>query len=94
MQLADFQFPFDPSLIASHPARPRDQARLLAVSKGTGSIRDHRILDLPHLLNPGDLVVVNNTKVIPAKLSGTKSPTGGKVELLVVRSHGQDRWEV
>ncbi|MCA9473083.1 MAG: tRNA preQ1(34) S-adenosylmethionine ribosyltransferase-isomerase QueA [Nitrospirales bacterium] len=94
MQLDDFQFPFDPSLIASRPVRPRDQAKLLVVPRRTGPYQDHRIVDLPRLLNPGDLVIVNNTKVIPAKLSGTKSPTGGKVELLVVRSCGEDRWEV
>ena len=94
MQLTDFQFPFDPSLIAAHPIRPRDHARLLAVARGQGSCRDHRILDLPNLLKPGDVLVVNDTRVIPARLVGTKHPSGGKLELLVIRSCGVDRWEV
>ncbi|GJL62046.1 MAG: S-adenosylmethionine:tRNA ribosyltransferase-isomerase [Nitrospirales bacterium] len=94
MQLTDFQFPFDPSLIASHPVRPRDHARLLVVPKEQGSFCDSHIFDLPNLLLPGDLVVVNDTRVIPARVMGTKLPSGGKVELLVLRSSGHDQWEV
>jgi len=94
MQLTDFQFPFDPSLIASHPIRPRDHARLLAVPKEQGACRDAHIFDLPSLLKPGDLVVVNDTRVIPARLIGSKLPSGGKIELLVLRSCGLDQWEV
>ncbi|GJL66296.1 MAG: S-adenosylmethionine:tRNA ribosyltransferase-isomerase [Nitrospirales bacterium] len=94
MQLTDFQFPFDPSLIASHPVRPRDHAKLLAVPKGQGPCCDAHIFDLPNLLQSGDLVVVNDTRVIPARVFGTKLPSGGKVELLVLRSLGLDQWEV
>ena len=94
MQLADFQFPFDPSLVASHPIRPRDHARLLAVSRHQGACRHQKILDLPDLLKPGDVVVINNTRVIPARLVGTKYPSGGKLELLMIRPCGESQWEV
>jgi S-adenosylmethionine:tRNA ribosyltransferase-isomerase len=93
MQLADFDFPFDPSLIADRPAEPRDRARLLVLSRG-GEICAHRaVTDLPALLQPGDLLVVNDTKVLPVRLIGRKRPTGGKVDVLLVKSLGDDVWE-
>ncbi len=94
MQLTEFQFPFDSALIASHPVRPRDHARLLVVPRAQGEYHDRHVYDLPGLLKPGDLIVVNDTRVIPARLIGTKHPSGGKVELLLLQSHGEDRWEV
>ena len=94
MQLKDFDFPFDPSLIAKHPSRPRDHARLLMVPRGGGPFSDHRIIDLPDLLKPGDVVVVNDTKVLPVRLVGTKQPSGGKVEVLLVKQTGDKQWEV
>ncbi|MGB0911447.1 MAG: tRNA preQ1(34) S-adenosylmethionine ribosyltransferase-isomerase QueA [Nitrospirales bacterium] len=94
MQLSDFQFPFDSSLIASHPIRPRDQARLLVVPRENGAYVDRHIFDLPNLLQPGDLVVVNDTRVLPVRLVGTKHPSGGAVVLLVIRACGDRQWEV
>ena len=94
MQLADFDFPFDASLIAKHPNRPRDLARLLVVPRKGGAFSDHRILDLPDLLKPGDVIVVNDTKVLPVRLLGLKQPGGGKVEVVLVRQAGDDLWEV
>ncbi len=94
MQLSDFQFPFDPALVALHPARPRDHARLLVVPRARGAYQDQHIYNLPELLQPGDLVVVNDTRVIPVRLLGTKHPSGGRVEILVLRSAGIDQWEV
>jgi len=94
MQLADFDFPFDPSLIADHPIHPRDHARMLVVPRGQGSYAHHHVTDLPSLLNPGDVLVVNDTKVIPARLWGYKVPGGGKLELLVVKQEDGDSWEV
>ncbi len=70
MQAADFDFPLPPERIAQHPARPRDSARLLHVSGG--GLRDHRVRDLPSLLRPGDLLVANDTRVIPAQLEGRR----------------------
>ncbi len=79
--LFDFQLPDD--LIASRPAPSRDGARLLEVRRE--GLADRAILDLPELLEPGSLLVVNDTKVIPARLLGHKAQSGGKVELLLVR---------
>lgn len=94
MFLSEFDFPFDPSLIADHPIEPRDQARLLVVPKGGGKCLHRRVADLPELLNAGDLVIVNNTKVLPARLNGRKRPGGGHLELVLVRPVSVDRWEV
>ncbi len=94
MLLSEFDFPFDPSLIADHPTEPRDQARLLVVPKHGGPRSHRRVADLPELLRAGDLVVVNDTKVLPARLNGRKRPGGGHVELVLVRPVATDRWEV
>lgn len=94
MLLSEFDFPFDPSLIADHPIEPRDQARLLVVPKGGGARSHRRVADLPELLKAGDLVVVNDTKVLPARLNGRKRAGGGHLELVLVRPVATDRWEV
>lgn len=94
MQLSEFHFPFDASLIADHPVKPRDHARLLIVPRERGPYRDQHIFDLPTWLKPGDLVVVNDTKVIPARLTGHKLPSGGKVEVLLVNARESNTWEV
>jgi len=94
MQLSDFDFPFDSTLIAKSPNRPRDQARLLVVPRGGGALSDHRIIDLPGLLKPGDVVVVNDTKVLPVRLVGVKQPSGGKVEVVLVKARENHQWEV
>jgi S-adenosylmethionine:tRNA ribosyltransferase-isomerase len=96
MRLSDFDYPLDESLIAQHPIEPRDQARLLVVDRATGGIRHQHVHDLPRLLRAGDLMVFNNTRVIPARLLGRKRPSGGKIELLLVRpvpAAAQATWE-
>jgi S-adenosylmethionine:tRNA ribosyltransferase-isomerase len=93
MRLSDFDFPLDPSLIADRPTEPRDQARLLVLPRTGGACSHRHVSDLPSLLEPGDLLVVNDSKVVPARLTGRKRPGGGRVELLLVRPCGQDRWE-
>jgi S-adenosylmethionine:tRNA ribosyltransferase-isomerase len=85
MLLSDFDFPFDQTLIAKHPVTPRDHARLLVVARPGGAVSDRQIKELPDILRPGDLLVVNNTKVLPARLWGKKVPGGGQVELLFVK---------
>lgn len=80
--LNDFDYPLPPEAIAQHPAEPRDTARLL-VSRTT-TIHDHHFQDLPDLLTPGDRLVLNDTKVLPARLLG-KKPTGGRVEVFLLR---------
>lgn len=93
MRLSDFDFPFDPALVAERPADPRDHARLLTLDRRTGSRSHRRILDLPDLLDPGDLLVVNDTKVMPVRLSGRKRPGGGKVDLVLVKEIANNRWQ-
>ncbi len=93
MQLAEFDCPFDPSLIAERPVEPRDQARLLVAPKSGGPLSHKKVADLPDLLAEGDLLVVNDSKVMAARLTGRKRPGGGKVELLLVRPLGPDTWE-
>jgi len=85
MNLSDFNFPFDPTLVAEHPIHPRDHARLLLLNRQNGQIVDCQIKDLSDVLRPGDLVVVNDTKVIPARLCGKKVPSGGRIEMLFVK---------
>ncbi|HET8579878.1 MAG TPA: tRNA preQ1(34) S-adenosylmethionine ribosyltransferase-isomerase QueA [Nitrospiraceae bacterium] len=94
MLLTEFDFPFDPSLIADRPVEPRDQARLLVVHRKSGSCSHHRITELPALMRAGDLIIVNDTKVMAVRMTGRKRPGGGRVELVLVREIGTDTWEV
>jgi S-adenosylmethionine:tRNA ribosyltransferase-isomerase len=94
MLLSEFDFPFDPALVADRPVEPRDHARLLAVSRRSGARAHHRIADLPGLLKAGDLLVVNDTKVLPVRVNGRKRPGGGKVDLIFVKDLGDHSWEV
>lgn len=94
MNLSEFDFPFDPSLVASQPVIPRDQARLLFLDRTTQQRRHQHVADLPTLLNPGDLLVVNDTKVLAARVPGIKRPTGTPVEVLFVRDLGGNRWDI
>ena len=94
MKLSDFNFPFDPSLVAKYPIHPRDHARLLVLDRHQGHIFHRQIKDLPELLRTGDLLVVNDTKVIPARLCGKKVPSGGRIDMLFVKSLSETHAEV
>ena len=95
MRLSEFNFPFDESLIAEHPVSPRDHARLLVVPRRGEPVCQHaRVKDLPNLLQAGDVMVLNDTKVMLARLHGTKRSSGGKVEVLLVRPLEATVWEV
>lgn len=94
MQLSEFDFPFDASLIATHPVLPRDEARLLVLYTNDQSLAHRSIKELPELLNPGDLLVVNDTKVRAARVTGWKHPSGGSIEMLFVRELSDHTWEV
>jgi len=94
MKLAEFDVPFDPSLVALQPVMPRDRARLLVVERRTGRLKHRHVGDLPSLLDPGDLLVVNDTKVLAARVPGRKLPAGTPVEVLFVRDLGEDAWDV
>ena len=67
MRLSDFDYPLPESLVAQEPVEPRDASRLLALDRATGAIGHRRFTDLPGLLRPGDLLIVNDTRVLPAR---------------------------
>jgi S-adenosylmethionine:tRNA ribosyltransferase-isomerase len=81
--LHDYDYPLPPDRIAQHPAPNRDQARLMVMDRRSGTLCHHHFNDLPALLTPRDLVVVNNTRVVPVRLFGRKA-SGGKVEILIL----------
>ncbi len=84
MQRSDFNFELPKAQIAQHPGDRRGDSRMLCVDTGSGRLADHDFRDFPSLLNPGDVLVLNDTRVIPARLHGYKA-SGGKVEVLVER---------
>jgi S-adenosylmethionine:tRNA ribosyltransferase-isomerase len=88
----DYELPSD--RIAQQPAAERDQARLLGVRRSDGSLRHHVVTDLPALLDPGDLLLLNDTQVLPARLLGRRARTGGKWEGLFLREHPDGLWEL
>ena len=104
MDVADFDFDLPPELIAQEPAERPADARLLRLGRQSGTIAHSSVSALPDLLRPGDLLVVNNTRVFPARLIGRREPSGGAVECLLVKrvpdqagaageDHGSERWE-
>ena len=89
----DFWYDLPKELIAQEPADPRDSARLMVLDRKDDSI-EHKIFhDLPEYLEPGDLLVVNNSKVLPARIVGVKQPTGAVCELLLLRQGKGDQWD-
>ena len=93
MQVTDFTYELPKELIAQHPMEPRDHSRLLVVDRKTGALEHKHFYDIIDYLNPGDLMVFNDTRVIPARLHGVKT-TGAHVEVfLLTRLNGTD-WEV
>ncbi|MCC7281306.1 MAG: tRNA preQ1(34) S-adenosylmethionine ribosyltransferase-isomerase QueA [Acetobacteraceae bacterium] len=88
LRTEDFDFALPERLIAQHPVRPRDAARLLLV--GGATLGDARVLDLPGLLRPGDIMVVNDTRVIPARLRARRG--AARIGLLLNRNDGEGRW--
>lgn len=84
MQRCDYNFKLPEALIAQYPPERRGDSRLLCLERGTGTFNDRQFSDLPELINPGDLLVFNDTRVIPARLFGRKE-SGGKVEILLER---------
>ncbi len=84
MQRQDFHFELPPELIAQRPAETRSASRMLALDGGSGAWRDLMFADLPGILRPGDLLVFNDTRVVPARVRGTKE-SGGRIEILLER---------
>jgi S-adenosylmethionine:tRNA ribosyltransferase-isomerase len=94
MILKDFYYELPHNLIAQNPAQKRDMSRLLVLSKETGQITHLHFQDIKNSLKPGDCLVINNTRVIPARLLGQREDTGGKIEFVLLKKHGEDLWEV
>ena len=94
MKLEDFDFDLPEELIAQHPVEPRDSSRLMVVDRSTGDIKHQVFRELPSLLKAGDVLVVNNTRVIPARLMGEKEGTQAKIECLLLKRRERDVWEV
>jgi S-adenosylmethionine:tRNA ribosyltransferase-isomerase len=92
MDLAEFDYTLPHERIAQTPIEPRDNARLLVLDRSTGATLHHRVRDLPELLRPGDLLVANRSRVLPARVRGTLGG-GGRAELLLLRRIGPGRWE-
>ena len=92
MRTADFHFDLPPELIAQQPAARRDGSRLLVLLRKSGKIAHHQFPDLLEFLNPGDVLVLNNSRVIPARLYGKNSQTGGKFELLLLEEVAVNDW--
>ncbi len=88
----DFEYALDPALIAQQPVSPREKARMLVLDRSRQTWEHARVGDLPNHLRSGDLLVVNDSRVIPARIYARK-PTGGRVELLFLEPRGEDRWE-
>ena len=93
LETSDFDYDLPPELIAQTPSPVRDASRLMTVNRITGEI-GHRVFhDIIEYLNPGDVLVINNSKVIPARLYGIKESTGIQMEVLLLRQRGNDVWE-
>ncbi len=93
MRLDEIDYDLPAHLIAQEPLAPRDAARLMVVDRAAGTIAHHHFGDLPALLAAGDLLVVNDSRVLPARLHGHKVDGGGAVELLLLREVAADTWE-
>jgi S-adenosylmethionine:tRNA ribosyltransferase-isomerase len=93
MQTSDFHYDLPPECIAQTPIEPRHNSRLMVVKRGTGDFGDDVFKNIGNYLNPGDLLVINQTRVIPARIFAHK-PSGGKVELLLLKRLEPDTWEV
>lgn len=93
MKTSDFTFDLPQELIAQDPLDDRSSSRLLVLHKETGEIRHKVFRDIRRYLRPGDCLVINDTKVIPARLIGTKKDTGARIEFLLLKRRDKDVWE-
>ncbi|WP_024833988.1 tRNA preQ1(34) S-adenosylmethionine ribosyltransferase-isomerase QueA [Ruminiclostridium josui] len=94
MNLHDFDYYLPEELIAQHPIEKRDMSRLMVLDKETGEIEHKLFKDIVDYLDEGDCLVLNNTRVIPARLLGEKEGTGGKIEFVLLKRVEGDKWEV
>ena len=93
MKTSDFYYDLPEELIAQHPLEDRSSSRLMVLDKTSGKTLDMHFKDLPSLLRKGDVLVINNTRVIPARLIGARKDTGSPVEILLLKRIDEKRWE-
>ena len=96
LKISDFDYDLPPALIAQTPLEPRDSSRLLVLKRATGTLEHRRFREIGEYLRPGDLLIANQSRVIPARLLGRRAETGGAVEVLLLAERadlGKDYWE-
>lgn len=93
MKKSDFYYDLPKELIAQTPLKQRDTSRMMVINRKTQEIEHKHFYDIVDLLNKGDCLVLNNTRVLPARIYGTKKDTGAKVEFLLLNNLGNDEWE-
>lgn len=93
MKTSDFNFDLPEELIAQTPIEPRDHSRLMVLDKATGAIEHRHFYDIIDYLTPADCLVLNDSRVLPARIYGVKEGTGAHVEFLLLQNKGGDVWE-
>ena len=93
MKTSDFYYDLPEELIAQTPIEQRDTSRLMTVERGTGTVEHHHFYDLPDFLRPGDCLILNNSRELPARLLGQRLPGGGACEVLLLIDRGDKTWE-
>lgn len=93
MKTSDFGYILPKELIAQEPCAKRDACKMLVLDKSNGEVQDKHFYDIVDFVKPGDLLVANETRVLPARLLGVKRDTGGEAELLLLKNLGDDQWE-
>src|SRR5574341_600051 len=92
MKVSDFDYALPESFIAQEPIEPRDSSRLMVLDRATGGIEHRIVRDIVDLLYAGDVLVMNTTRVIPARLHATKAKTGGTIEILLLSQLDDTQW--
>jgi len=93
MKTSDFSYELPPELIAQTPIEKRDSSRLMVLDRNTGAVDHHHFYELPDFLQPGDCLILNNSRVLPARLLGQRLPGGGACEVLLLIDRGEKTWE-
>ena len=93
MKTSDFYYDLPQELIAQTPIEKRDTSRLMTLDRVSGATGHHHFYDLPEFLNPGDCLILNNSRVLPARLVGQRLPGGGICEVLLLNDRGDKVWE-
>ncbi len=93
MKKSDFYYNLPEELIAQTPLEPRNSSRLMVLNKASGNLKHKRFYDLPQFLNKGDCLILNDTRVLPARIFGTRRDTGAVVEFVLLKQHSATVWE-